>query len=864
MWSSPARDTDRLLRACPLPPAQRRGRCEVVDGLVEDRRLLFCAAISVCVSRSCRDVDRPVGLQRKAQRPHGCCHDFSRVSVIPDLEGSGHWQTLCMILRHQPTVMISSTITELADLRRTIEARVAGENLANGWLFELHAAAAGAVAEESYLSIARSCDLYVIVLAAQASAATEAEYNTAFEDNPRKILPFYLGALSPATFQLRNTIDSRHTRVVCESETDLIDAVVAGITNALMTAEIVRQPLVANLDARLRRSESVVRGELPISFIPHVRPVSDITGGGSHDSMTMRAASDRAPRLVLEGIGGSGKSYSALTAASWAARSGQLPLLITPRVGQLRVDHLIAAAFDAVGFFPGPDLQQQLARDGRLALVADGIDAIASDDRRVFMDSLDTFSQSSPRCRVLCCVRRLLPNELPSFKRFVVEPISDEQAKNMFEVVGAHGQHEFPTQVRDLARWPLWAWALLDVGSDVETGLVLLQRLIQHRVTTSGSYTPIEQEMLIDASGALAWAAWPQPAFSAGAALDALDRWAATESTRRRYQLPPASVILDRLSGAGIVQQGTELELAHPLFATFLAARHAATNEVSTAMLADPEFAMFVAAVLGRQRDHERLELLARHGPIGQARFLRLAPTPPRSATLDDPIDFGRAVAELTGQPTECIVTADWTAWRASDVPMRSDEASLAGWMTEGSEIAFVKGNAFVTRSPVEMAALEALGRYKNVVLDLVPDEQPWYWEIPPSVLKGLKRMSARDLDERLLQAALDRRQYQRDLARRMGIENLAEADVPDGDPQLRVVVEWSDPRFELTWGNGAVVERVPTDPDRQRSMRPLSELLHPKPVVYRDLVQVAEEILGCKFSSQSWNRPEQVAAWAW
>ena len=769
-----------------------------------------------------------------------------------------------MIVRHQPTVMISSTITELADLRRTIQERLAVENLANGWLFEVHAAATGAGAEESYLSVARNCDLYVIIVAAQASAATEAEYDTAFEENPRKVLPFYLGTLSPDTLRLRNTIDSRHTRVVCESETDLINAVVAGITNALMTAEIVRQPLVANLDARLRRSESVVRGELPISFIPHVRPVSDTTDGGPNDSMTMRAASDGALRLVLEGIGGSGKSYSALSAASWAERSGQLPLMITPRVGELRVDHLIAAAFDAVGFFPGPDLQQQLARDGRLVVVADGIDAIASDDRRVFMDSLDSFSQSSPRCRVLCCVRRLLPNELPSFKRFVVEPISDEQAKNMFEVVGAHGHHEFPTQVRDLARWPLWAWALLDVGSDVETGLMLLQRLIQHRVTTSGSYTPIEREMLIDASGALAWAAWPQPAFSAGAALDALDQWAANESTRRRYHLPPASVILDRLSGAGIVQQGTEFELAHPLIATLLAARHAATNEVSPSMVADPEFAMFVAALLGRQRDRERLELLARHGPIGQARFLRLAPTPPRSATIDDPIDFGRAVAELTGQPTECIVTADWTAWRASGVPMRSDEASLARWMTEGSEIAFVKGNAFVSRSPVEMAALEALGRYKNVVLDLVPKEEPWYWEIPPSVLKDLKRMSARDLDERLLQAALDRRQYQRDLARRMGIENRAEADVPDGEPQLRVVVDWSEPRFELTWGKGAVVERLPTDSDRQRSMRPLSELLHPRPIVYRELVRAAEEILGCRFSSQSWNRPEQVAAWAW
>ena len=297
---------------------------------------------------------------------------------------------------------------------------------------------------------------------------------------------------------------------------------------------------------------------------------------------------------------------------------------------------------------------------------------------------------------------------------------------------------------------------------------------------------------------------------------------------------------------------------------TYLAALHAAMHEGSPNMLADPEFAMFVAALLDRQLIRERLELLARHGPIGQARFLRLAPTPPLGPHATIPSTLGAAVAELTGHPTECIVTAEWTAWRTSDVPMQSDEVSLALWMTEGRETAFVKGNPFESRSPVEMAAIEALGRYKNVVLDLEPDEQPWYREIPPSVLNDLKRMKESELDELLLQAALDRRQYQRDLARRMGIENLAEADVPSGDPQLTVIVEWSDARFELTWGNGAVIERVPADRDRQRSMHPLSQLLHPKPIVYRDLVQVTEQILGCRFTSQSWNRPEQVAAWAW
>jgi len=61
--------------------------------------------------------------------------------------------------------MISSTIGELAAERQTIAGALAVAGLAERWLFELHATAAGEPPEARYLDVARSCDLYVIIVA---------------------------------------------------------------------------------------------------------------------------------------------------------------------------------------------------------------------------------------------------------------------------------------------------------------------------------------------------------------------------------------------------------------------------------------------------------------------------------------------------------------------------------------------------------------------------------------------------------------------------------------------------------------------------------------------------------------------------
>ena len=61
-----------------------------------------------------------------------------------------------MIVRARPTVMISSTIGELAAERQDIADALAAAGLADGWLFELHATAGGEPPEPRYLEVART------------------------------------------------------------------------------------------------------------------------------------------------------------------------------------------------------------------------------------------------------------------------------------------------------------------------------------------------------------------------------------------------------------------------------------------------------------------------------------------------------------------------------------------------------------------------------------------------------------------------------------------------------------------------------------------------------------------------------------
>ncbi len=763
--------------------------------------------------------------------------------------------------------MISSTIGELASERKDIAAGLAAAGLADGWLFELHATAAGDAPQDRYLEIAHNCDVYVIILAAQGSEATQAEYYAAFEDNPRKVLPFFVGDLTDATKSLRDLIESRHVRVHCKHRPTLATAVVNAITDQVRSGEVVRLPLLEAVSEHLRRAEQVVSSALPLGFVPALRPNPTSPEGGPNDgpfpATTLPA---RQHHIVLEGIGGSGKTYSALAMLHHATRQGKLPVVVQPTSNQLSLQELITGAFEGVRFFLGDPLLQQLARDGRLGIIVDGIDSIASDQRRIFLHDVEQFAHRYPRSLMICCLRRTLPDELRSFARFTLEPLSDEQTADMFQSVGAPQIKAFPTQVADLARWPLWAQALLEVGPSVPTGLVLLQQLLQHRIRSSGAYSPIEHELLIDAAAAIAFHAWPEASTAPHDALTTLATWSSTSSVKNKFAVPPAETIIERLSAAGIVQLTPEVVFAHPLFATYLGAHHAATAEPMTDEMADdPEFAMFVTALLSEDRGDEKLEYLLRHGPVGQARYLRLVPEAAREPRPDDPVAFGAAVKTLSGSAAECIVTHDWTAWRTADEPAASDADSVQTWLAV-SDVSFLPGNTFRRRSPVDVATIESLARFKSRVTHQRPDEDR-FDRLAGAELKRLRKLPREELDELILQAALDWRREWREQAVAMGVSTLPETRIGDGDPRVIVYESLPDPGLRIEWGGTADVTWVQPNPnDPAWNYRPLSTFLDPgrSARIYQELIERAERALGCTFGSQAWSRPEHVASWAW
>jgi hypothetical protein len=98
-------------------------------------------------------------------------------------------------IRRRPLVFLSSTITDLREIRDQLAVDLAALKLVDEWRFETHASASGSPPESQYLERARASDVFVLLVAERASDATRAEYDAAYDDNRFKVLPFLLGLI---------------------------------------------------------------------------------------------------------------------------------------------------------------------------------------------------------------------------------------------------------------------------------------------------------------------------------------------------------------------------------------------------------------------------------------------------------------------------------------------------------------------------------------------------------------------------------------------------------------------------------------------------------------------------------------------
>lgn len=776
---------------------------------------------------------------------------------------------LSAVLLTTPTVMVSSTITELTELRDAVAAGVDEAGVAQAWLFEQHATASGNPPDEQYLRLAATCDLYVLVIAAQGSAATTDEYIAAHDDNPEKVLPFFLGDTTDETADLRQLVAARHTFVKRATVGDLVPVIVKAVVEAVLSGVILRRTIATDLDWRIERRRTAI-ADIPVLVRPHVevdherRPVSDVVRLGA--------------RVALRGIGGAGKSVASAVAARQATRDGRtLPIVVTAAEGRPDVEMLIRHRLEGHKFAAGDDLLTRWGHEGRFLLIVDGVESLTPTARRRLLLDVTRWASRFPRCGVTVCARRLDPLELEGFDRVDVAPLRTREFDDLLTAagLGAHRPRLNP-QVADIAKWPMWATALIAYGLDAETGLELLRQLVTARMQTAGMSSTLERSELRSAAGVLALQAWPATSLTTDSALDHVRRWKSQPSAASTFVSQPASDILNRLGEAGLVEVAEDVAFPHRLIATALAAE-AAVDSGAQDEPPDVELAPFVAAVADDDQHGDQLrDGLAAHDIFTVARYLRLSP--PRQRAGDIVGDVGRLVDAYlawspVGEALDVIYSDSWIAWRPAgtgSVSARADADEFAVWRRiSDATITSWSPLPFGNRTPEFVAAAYTLDRFRSLVVALDPVGSRWVGTAPAD-LRTLTR-DRNELAARTLDALRSRREMRREMTESLGLAHVPTMGPPPGEPCATVVLRRRDrPTVSCTWGHAVpavdIVDGHANDRLQAGSWMLLSDLLDGdhRAAAYLDLKKAVENALGCRLQAQTWTTPELVPAWVW
>jgi hypothetical protein len=762
--------------------------------------------------------------------------------------------------------MLSSTISELATLRKQVGERVEKANLATAWRFEEHAVAAGAPPDEQYLGIAASCDLYVLIIASQQSDATQAEYHEAYRDNPEKVLPFFLGNGSASVTGFRAVIDSRHTRVSRPSIAELVEPITEAILATISTGKVVRPLLLADVDRRIERARTAI-ANVPLVLEPRIvangadYPAADVIGSGR--------------RVALAGIGGSGKTMTAAITARRAASDGRtLPVYVAPSEGTTEPMELIRQRLEAARFLASDDLLERWGAEGRVMLVVDSVEGLTAIARRRLMGGITRWAERFPRCSVVVTARRFSALELPEFVRVEAAPLSEAQMRDLTQAIGLAGRPlRFSAQVRDIGRWPMWATALLVYGTEARTGLELLQRLVDARLHTAGMSSPVEAEELRAAARFVASDQWPAMASGVPETLERIRRWHEEPAAAAKFPPRPAADVLLRLGEAALLEVGDDAAFPHRLMATILAAEYA-VEETGRALSADQELAPFVAALADDDAHADLLRrLLGAHDIFVLARYLRLSP--PQHRTIDLDADVRRLAAanrlwSSTGGELDVVFGDTWIATRPADVFRvdRCENEGFAEWRSKTDQpIELWSPLPFEEHSPEFIAAVQVLSRFRSQVLALDPGGDPTR-KMSPNRVQALTSNRV-ELSTEVVEALRRQRQAHYELLDSLGMREAAGLRPPEGEPRATIwTPQQAEPLVHIVWeGDRPSVDLVPSAPAPvQGSTGSLARLLgaDPRAAAYEAMKRDIEAELGCRLGARTWSRPELVPAWAW
>jgi len=790
------------------------------------------------------------------------------------------------LLRERPLVFISSAIAGLTELRALISERLEALDLADQWLFELHTTAAGEPAEAHYLDIARSCDLMVVIVGDRRTEGTEDEYEESFLDNPDKILPFFLGDGNDEVKPFRDKLEQpdRHLRKKVHTEDELFDAVVEAVEAAVRSGRLLTAPLRRALAARLAALDQLIELQPPRSYLPA------LDGGGTR--VPWSYAWSQASPMLVEGPGGAGKTYGALTALHQLSLVNRmrlrereeheqapldvvLPLYLRATADEHRMPGLIAQAFAAARFFPGPELTEQYAREGRLAVVVDGHDDLTGAQREALLESVGVWQTAFPRCRVALLARAVTDNQLSDFNRLHPAPFDESQITEMFECEGRaiRGMIDVPAELTDLVIWPFWCAALARFGLEASSGLALLQKVIEGRL--AATHDASRAAKLRAAMGWLALQAYPSPGFSAAQGLEWLADWQQTPETRARFETEPAETLLEAVRHSGLIQaEDQQLVFLHPLLAAVLAAEAGLSDPTQEAVQASGELSVFCAALLGEQQHGLVLETFESHDIFFVARVLRLHV--PHTRTSNPEADLQRyqqalrALAPLAGPQYETVLRTstvnaaraeNWTALthvEGEEPEVLETYEDLVATDPE-SEVVVWQNDPFTERLPEHLAAAEVLMRFKRGFDELTRSEMEYDQPVPPAPEDG------DELAQQLLEHTRAVAEAERALREQAGLADSPSLPTLEGEPHLEISSSSGGRWIDETWGHPEAEVRFEgsVEPEGYDSVaRFLAK--GPADAARGRLRTRVEKEIGSALGSAAWNRPTALAGWVW
>ena len=765
-----------------------------------------------------------------------------------------------MIVRWQPRVFVSSSIRGLESVRRRIEEAIIATGIADSWLFEFSATSAGSGPASQYLQAARDSDVFVLIVGDAVRAPTRDEYQVAFEDNPWKVMPFFVGSGTPGTAALRSQLAARHAYVVVQSAEELSDVIAKAMRRFVQSGDIVRPALMSQVAAA--RTERRTGLGIPEGFEWGRRLAAP------HDDVPIDSMLGIELRGYIVGDAGAGKSDAALSALAGAARMDppRLPLLLRAADDRVELEELAADSLSRVRLNAGDALVRQLLTDGRMAVVVDGLDEIDQDRADVLEQSIIAAAARYPRTPMLV-VRRVIDRQLASpWQRFELSELTSTDVDAVFKAFGyeeAHVSYQLPSDIWGLVRLPFWACLIAQFGRAADSGLALLHSLVEARIRQGRQRNPVHQELLYQAARRLALAIQPHAEIRLEVALDIVAAWLEQEPANRRFKSRTSQSVVEDASEAGLlIVEGDRLRFLHPLVADFLAAQGSLETERQP-QLTSPDFASMAAVLLPEDREDEAVDLLAKGGIFVLAKALRLRGRSTRFPTGDDVARFDRAYHTLSERVLGQTPKGAWYHWTSGNyhclrfgppsiaAPAAYETLEAWGATTSTAEYYCWTQDPFAEFTPSSLAAHLILDAFKQRLLTLDPRTAEY---APPGAISSALRPLTAATKARVIAHVQAQGRARRRFLGAVGLVG-SPLDTTVGEPVVALYEDSHGEWYSTSWGHNAADVQVRADEPERASM--LTELLaDAEAVAYRHLISDIERRLGSRITTQSVRHP--------